>query len=155
MREDEEIEAVESEVEEPVEPETYEDLVQEEPEREVDLGEMPTSVSEAEEGVESSSDLKSAMRAITPKFKNKRLNDLLQPILTSRVFPDNYLDLNYVLNMTMFEEDDDEADFIGTLTATQVVTSKAYEGRHIIDILEIAGVAHEEEMEQLAGKLNI
>ena len=134
-------------------------VVIEEAEQDVDFGdyEVGKSLSEVEEETPHQTDLQSAMRAIIPKFKDKRMDSLLQPVMVSRVFPDNYLDLNYLLVMSMIEEHegDDDIDIVGIITGAQVATSKAYEGKHIIDILEIAGVAHEQEMENLSKELGL
>ena len=142
----------------PEEPPKYEDLVTEEPEHPVSLGALEVSRDEAggdEDDVVTRTDLQAAMKAITPKFKDKRMEALLQPVMVSRVFPDNYLDLNYLLVMSMIEEHEgeDDIDIVSIITGSQVATSKAYEGKHIIDILEIAGVAHEEEMEKLSKEI--
>ena len=89
----------------------YGDLVKEEPEREVDFDEYRPlkSLSEEEEETEHKTDLQAAMKALLPKFKG-RLNAILQPIMVSRIFPDNFLDLNYLLNMTAFEENEDDEE---------------------------------------------
>ena len=131
----------------------------EEPEQEIDFGdyEAGKSLSEVEEETPHQTDLQSAMKAIIPRFKDKRMDSLLQPVMVSRVFPDNYLDLNYLLVMSQIEEHEGEPDIdiVAIITGAQVATSKAYEGKHIIDILEIAGVAHEEELEKLSKDLGI
>jgi hypothetical protein len=137
----------------------YDDLVTEEKEREVDLGEyeVPKTLHEAEEETQQRTDIQAILRVLTPKFASKRMNDLLQPIMVSRVFPDNYLDLNYVLNMYEMEEHEDEGDidFVGIVTGNQAATSIGFEGRGIADRLEIAGVVHEEEMEKLTKELGL
>ncbi len=138
----------------------YEEIATEVPEREVDLEEYegPKTLSEQEEETQQSTDLKAAMRYLIPQYKTPRLNELLQPVMVSRVFPDNYLDLNYLLVMTEIESLETEGgdvDFAGVVTAVQAATSIGYEGRCRIDILEVAGVAHEEEMEKLSKELGI
>ena len=142
-----------------VNPLSYEGLVQEEPERDVNLDEIDVtrSLTEAEEETEHTTDLRAAMKHLLPKFKSPRMNALLQPIMVSRVFPDNLLDLNYLLNMNEFEEHEDDADFdfVGVVTGNQAGTSIGFKGQGRIDILEIAGVAHEEEMDKLAKELGM
>lgn len=138
----------------------YEDLATEVPEREVDLGdyEVPKTLSEQEEETEQKTDLQVAMKLLNPAWPSKRLNDIRRPIQVSRVFPDNYLDLNYLLNVTEFEEYEEDAenlDFAAIVTGNQVATAIGYEGRGRIDVLECAGVAHEEEMEKLSKELGI
>lgn len=129
------------------------------PQREVDLDELELakSMTESEEETEHKTDLQTAMKHLLPKYKTKRMNELLQPIMMSGIFPDNYLDLNYFLVMSMIEEGEGEADidFSGIVTAAQVATSIGYERRGRIDILEVAGVAHEEEMQKLSKELGI
>lgn len=143
------------------EPTGYGDIVTEEPEREVDLGEIdePKTLTEAEEETEHKTDLQAAMRALLPKFKNKRMNELLQSAMVSRIFPDNFLDKNYLLVMSLIEESeiDDNADIdvVGIISAIQDGLSIGYKGQGRIDILEIAGVAHEEEIEKLAKELGM
>ncbi len=60
--------------------------------------------------------------------------------------------------MTAFERADaagGDIDFASIVTGNQAATSIGYEGRGRIDILEIAGVAHEEEMEKLSKELGL
>ena len=144
----------------------YEDVVEEFPERDIKIDDVEVAPSESEseddEGVHKT-DLQTAMAAITPKFRNKRMNEILQPVMSSRVMPDNYLDLNYLLTMMQIEEGEgklnskgvEDIDILAIITGNQAATSIAYEGRHIADILEIAGVAQESEMENLAKGLGM
>lgn len=115
------------------------------------------TLSEAEEETVQKTDIQSILKALTPKFPSKRMNDILQPILVSRIFPDNYLDLNYLLTVMQLEDSDPTADvdFLAIVTGNQAATSIAYEGRHIGDLLEMGGVAHEEEMEKLSKELGL
>lgn len=143
------------------EPVRYEDLVTEEPEREVDLEEYepPKTLAEAEEETEHKTDLQAAMKALLPTYKDKRLNELLKSAQVSRIFPDNFLDKNYLLVMSLIEEsevnEDADVDIIGIISTVQDGLSIGYEGKSRIEILEIAGVAHEEEMEKLAKELGV
>ena len=136
-------------------PKNYEDLAIEEPEREVKLENLEVSKEDA--GIDESdqvakTDFQSALAAITPKFVNKRMDAILQPVMKSRVFPDNYLDLNYLLTMMLIEEQEgkDDIDFLEIVTGAQVATSVAYEGKHIIDVSEMYGAANEQEMDKLS-----
>ena len=128
-------------------------------ERESGLDDLEVSrtVSEAEEETEHKTDLQAAMGALLPRFKNKRMNDLLQPAMVSRIFPDNYLDKNFLLVMSTIEELEgaDDIDIVGIISNVQDATSIGYEGRGRVDILEIAGVAHEEDMEKLTKELGL
>ena len=77
--------------------------------------------------------------------------------MSSRVFPDNFLDLNYLLVMSQIEEHegDDDIDILAIIALTQVATSIGYEGRGRVEDLEVAGVAHEQEMEKLSKELGL
>jgi hypothetical protein len=128
-------------------------------EREVgidDLGGMK-SLTDAEDETPHQSDLQSVLKSLSPKFKNNRMNELLQPVMVSRIFPDNYLDLNYLLVMSMIEEleEDSDVDIVGIITGVQVGTSIGYEGRGIADRLEIAGVEQEQELEKMTKELGL
>jgi len=143
----------------PEEPPKYEDLVVEEPERPVKLAEIEVSKDDAGDmdgdDVVTRTDLQAAMNAITPKFKSKRMNEILGPIMVSDVLTDQYLDYIYFVSMSLIEEEEgnEDVDILGILTGVNVAISKAYQKRHVFDILEIAGVAHEEEMERLSKEI--
>lgn len=138
----------------------YQDLVTEEPEREVNVEEYnpPKSVTETEEDTGQDSDLKAVLRSISPKSKYPRINDLARPAMVSRIFPDNLLDKQKLIVLSLLEEYDenmDEIPIIDIIQNTQDMLSIGYEGRGIVERLEIAGVAHEEEMEKLAKDLGL
>lgn len=138
---------------------TYEDLVQEEPEREINLEEYGgNTITEEENGTEGKTDIQAILKVLTPRFPSKRLNDLLQPAMVSRIFPDNLLDKNKLIVLTLLQEhdpDDLSIDPVGYISMVQDGLSIGYEGRGIIDRLEIAGVAHEEELEKLSKDLGL
>lgn len=150
---------INEEPEEIQEPVTYEDLVTEEPERDIDASayESPKSVTETEEDTPQKSDLQAILHAITPKFKYKRVNDLCQSAMVSRIFPDNLLDKQKLIVLSLLEEYGEEEDIpvIDIMMSAQDGLSIGYEGRGIAERLEIAGVAHEEEMEKLAKDLGL
>lgn len=137
----------------------YEELVTEESEREVgdDEYSAPRTATEEEEGAPQRSDLKEAMVRLLPRYPTKRLNDVLQPAMVSRIFPDNYIDKHFLLSSALIEECEPEkdVDVVGIISLVQDALSIGYEGRCRIDILEIAGVAHEEEMEKLSKELGL
>jgi hypothetical protein len=141
------------EIIEPVDPKT----IIEDSERERGMEDVGKSLSESEDEALHQSDLQPVLKSLSPKFKNERMNELLQPVMVSRIFPDNYLDLNYLLVMSMIEElgEDSDVDIVGIITGVQVGTSIGYEGRGIADRLEIAGVAQEQEMEKLSKELGL
>lgn len=143
-----------------VSPSNYEDLVTEEPELEVDLEdyEAPRGVNDVEQDMSQLSDLKAVLKAISPKFENERVNQLTQPAMVSRIFPDNVLDKNKLIVLNLIEEDEDlggDIPLIDYIMNVQDALSIGYEGRGIVERLEIAGVAHEEEMEKLAKDLGL
>jgi hypothetical protein len=141
-------------------PESYEGLVQEEPEREVAESDYtaPDSVSEVQEDSPTVSDFKAGLKALTPKFKYDRINDLVQPAMRSRIFPDNMLDKAKITVLSLVEEyDDEKADeipVIDLIMGVQDGLAIGYEGRGIGDILELYGAAREEEIEKLAKELS-
>jgi hypothetical protein len=138
---------------------TYQDLVTEEPLRNTDIDgvKTPKSLGEEEEDTVSRSDLKEAMHKLLPRFRDKRIDDLLQSAMVSRIFPDNYIDKHFLITASLIEEQepDDDIDVLGIISMVQDGLSIGYEGRGRIDILEIAGVAHEEEMEKLSKELGL
>ena len=138
---------------------TYEDIVQEVAEREVDPGEIESSrtLAEAEEETEHRTDLQAILRILTPTFPTKELNDVLQPAMVSRIFADNMLDKMklLVLRQLQIHAPTERIDLIGIISMVQDALSIGFEGRGIIDRLEIAGVAHEEEMDKLAKELGM
>lgn len=150
-------------IEEPegdIEPLEYNDLVTEEPEREIDIEDFdaPKSVTEAEEEAPQLSDLKAVLCSLSPKFKVSRVNDLVQSAMVSRVPPDNLLDKQKIIVLSLVEEyneDDAEIPVIDIIMNVQDALLIGLEGRGIVERLEIAGVAHEEEMEKIARDLGI
>jgi hypothetical protein len=136
-----------------------EPAVLEEPEQELELEEAEgdQTLSEAEEEAPHDSDLKAVLRYLHPKYKDKRLNELLQSAMASRIFPDNFLDKNYLLVMSLIEEKegDNDIDVVGIISMVQDGTSIGYEGRGRVEDLEVAGVAHEEELERLSKDLGL
>lgn len=137
----------------------YADLVTEEPEREVGEDEYPSvrTATEEEEGAPQRSDLKEAMHRLLPRYATRRLNAVLQPAMVSRIFPDNYMDKHFLISAALIEEckPEDDVDVVGIISLVQDALSIGYEGRGRIDILEIAGVAHEEEMEKLSKEFGL
>ena len=135
----------------------YKDLVVKEPELEVDLEDDDSkSVTETEEESPQTSDIKAVLHAITPSSKYQRVNDLARPAMVSRIFPDNLLDKQKLVVLSLIEEhDENDSDIpvIDYIMNVQDMFSIGYEGRGIIERLEIAGVAHEEELEKMAKDL--
>jgi hypothetical protein len=139
---------------------SYEDLVTEEPEREVNLEDYkPPSqtLSEEEEETTKLTDKQSILRALTPKFRNKAINDFGQSAMVSRIFPDNYQDKQFITIASIMEQQCENEDFDPILIVCQVqdVLSIGYEGRGIADRLELAGAMDDAEMERLSKDLGL
>lgn len=137
----------------------FEPVMIEEAEQDFDLedfGEIRT-LAESEEETPHQSDLQAVLKYLHPKYKDKRLNELLQSAMSSRIFPDNFLDKNYLLVMSLIEEKegDDDIDIVGIISMVQDATSIGYEGRGRIEDLEVAGVSRDEEIEKLSKELGI
>ena len=103
---------------------TYEDLVTKEPEQNINLEdyEVSKTVSEEDEETKSSSDIQAILDILTPKYKDPRLNEILKSAMVSRIFPDNLLDKNKLIVLSMLEEhepDDSSIDVIGTISTVQ------------------------------------
>ncbi len=137
----------------------YEDLVTEEPERELNLDdyEPPKTVSETEEDSPQTSDIKAILRSLTPRFKNERVNEFAQSAMVSRIFPDNYLDKMKMTAFAVIEEYDDGEDIpvMDIIMGVQDALSIGYEGKGIVERMELAGVARDEEIEKLARDMGI
>ena len=148
---DEQEEGLENQIDAPV--------VIEEPEQMFDLEGIGTggSLAESEEGTLHQTDLQAVLKYLHPKYKDPRLNELLQSAMSSRIFPDNFLDKNYLLVMSIIEEHegDSDIDILGIISMVQDATSIGYEGRGRVEDLEVAGVAHEQEMEKLSKELGL
>jgi hypothetical protein len=129
-----------------------------EPEREIAEYPAPKSISEEEEETPQRTDLQAVLRTLTPHYPDKILNEKLQPVMVSRIFPDNMLDSCKLTVLSRVWEHDptkDDIDMFGIILATHGAHSIGYEGRGIVDRLEIAGVAHEQDMEKLSKELGL
>lgn len=147
----------EENIEEPI-PESYEEAATFEPEKEVKLEELPKSVNEEESESIHKTDIQAILQTLTPRFKDKSLNEKLQPVMVSRIFPDNLLDsckLTVLSWLHAQNPKDNTIDVWATILATHNAHSIGFEGRGIMDRLEIAGAAHEEELEKLSKDLGL
>jgi hypothetical protein len=138
----------------------YEDVKQEEGERPVILEDYKPSVktaTEEEDENEHKTDIQAILSALTPKFKNKRLNELVKSSMVSRIPPDNLTDKHFLIAAALIEEQiyDDDFDPIGIISQCQDALLIGFEGRGIADRLEIAGVAHEAELDKLSKELGM
>lgn len=141
-------------------PPTYEQLVTEEPEREVELEEYdtPKTVSDAMAESGNQSDLKAVLQSLTPTSKNERLNEFGKSAMVTRTYPDNVIDKQKCIVLDIIEsaeEDDADVDIMGAIMYAQDVCLIGLQGKGIADRIEIAGAAHEQDMEKLSKDLGI
>jgi hypothetical protein len=132
----------------------------EEPEQELELGEAGSvqTLAEAEEEAPHQTDLQAVLKYLHPKYKDVRLNELLQSAMSSRVFPDNFWAKHRLIVTSLVEEyaeDGKDVDLIGIISMSQDALSIGFEGRGRVEDLEVAGVAHEEELERLSKELGM
>ena len=137
----------------------YEALKEEVPPREVDFSQFAPvkSMTEEEEEGAHRSDLQEAMFRLLPRYGDKELDEILRPLHVARISPENYIDLNYLIVASYLEEhaEDANVNFAKVVTAVQTATSIGNQGMGRIDVLEIAGVAHEEKLDQISKELGI
>ncbi len=137
-----------------------EPVVIEESERELgsEGDEVIQTLSEAEEETPHQTDLQAVLKYLHPQYKDRRFNELAQSAASSRVFPDNYWAKHRLLVTSLVEEyaeDNKDVDIVGIVSMMQDALSIGFEGRGRIEDLEVAGVAHEEELEKLSKELGI
>lgn len=157
VEENEELEQDDLEPDDNVVP-NYDEMVREEPVREVDAEAYGGgTVSDAENLNASLSDIQAILKSIEPSHPNPKLNRMMQSAHVARTYPDNYLDKQKLIAISYIEEHEDDGDLdpVEVITMTQDAISIGLEGRGIIERLQLAGVAHEQEMEKLARELNI
>lgn len=138
-----------------------EPVILEEPEQE--LGEIVgmegvQTLSEAEEETPHQTDLQAVLKYLHPQYKDKRFNELAQSAASSRIFPDNFWAKHRLLVTALVEEYAEEGkdvDIVGIVSMMQDALAIGYEGRGRVEDLEVAGVAHEAEMEQLSKDLGL
>lgn len=141
----------------PSEPDTTLDAEREIEGLEVSGGEAGGTLGDAEGSAEHETDLQRAMRYLRPTYKDPRFDELMQSAMASRIFPDNYLAKINFTSIMLIEEQEGEPDIdvMGIINKTQDAHSIGYEGRYRGEIIELAGVAHEEEMEKLSKELGL
>lgn len=87
------------------EPQVLQPELIEEVERDEPLStEFGKTLTEEEETTQQVSDLQAVLKKLTPKFKNKRLDEFMQPAMKSRIFPDNYYDKHNLITTALIEE---------------------------------------------------
>ena len=122
------------------------------PERKINLDKVQTTKEDAggeDDEASVRTDLQAGIKTITPKFSNKRLNEILQPIMLSDIPSEQYMDYVNMLSVMFMEEsyDNSGVDFMSILTAVNVAVSLGHQKKHVIDVLEMFGAAREDEME--------
>jgi hypothetical protein len=115
------------------------------------------SLAEAEETAQNDSDIKTIAKYLHQQYKDPVFNEIMQSAASSRIFADNMKDKNYgiVMSRIMQHEPDEAFDVMALISAVQDGCSRGFEGRQRIEDLELAGVAREEEMEELTKKLGL
>ena len=137
----------------------YSEMVTTLPEREVFLDAedvtMGKSATEIEEEGGQQSDLKATLAALTPKSRYQRVNDICQSAMVSRIFPDNLLDKQKLIVLSLLQEYDETAipPFIDLMMNTQDMLSIGFNGMGIVERLELYGVAREEDLEKQINNL--
>lgn len=144
---------------EELKPTRYEDLVIEEDERPVALEGLSRvqSLSEAEEETQQISDIKMVLKYLHHQYPDKKLNNILQSAASSRIFPDNLLDKQFLITMSHIEQHAEDPDFdvVGIISMVQDAMSRGFEGRQRVEDLEIGGVIHEEDIDKLSKELGL
>lgn len=138
----------------------YRDLVVETPPRPEEDGESggndpSSSMSNALDGVSHKTSIQTIIDSLTPRCKDRRVDELMQPVMVSRVQPDNVLDRCKVTVFGRFyeSEDRDNFDFLSTMSNVHDAVMIGFQGRGIADRLEAAGAQREEEIKELSQKL--
>lgn len=139
------------------EPLTYDDIATEEPEREVDFSQEygGDSFSEVESSTQSTSDFKEITKILLHKFKDERIDEVVRPAMTSRIFADNFLD-KYIFTIAMLVLEQDQFkpfDFLTMVDHVQDGFSFGYQGRGIEDLLDAIGVTKESDIANLSDNL--
>ena len=138
----------------------YEEMKQVFPEREIKLEEVaPTdkTLSEEEDEAASISDIQAILKSIRIKFKNKRLDDLLQPAMKSRIPPEVMMDKHFLIASSTIEEQCYNVDFdpVGIISQTQDGLMVGLNGMGIADLLELALGANNQELDKLQKGLGL
>jgi hypothetical protein len=138
----------------------YEDMVEEKPERVVTLEDYKPAtktVSEEEEEGDNQSDIKAILRILRPKFANKRINEYCRSAMDTRIPPDNLIDKHHLICLAIMEEQCNDVNFspVEIITLAQDALLIGFEGRGIGDMLELAGVVKQNELDHLSRELGM
>jgi hypothetical protein len=138
----------------------YEDMVINEPEREVKLDSYvppAKTIDEEEEETVQKTDKQAILRALRPRIKDPVLNELAQSAMSSRIFPDNFTYKHFLIAASHIERHmyDKDLNVASIISQTQDFLSIGFEGRHIADLLELAGAETSEELDKLSKSLGL
>ena len=81
--------------------------IDEEPDRSEEVGNAPTAINfglsaaETEGTSPNDSDLQTTYKALLPKLKQTDINELMQLLMVSRIFPDTYLNKKFLTVMSL------------------------------------------------------
>jgi intein-encoded DNA endonuclease-like protein len=138
----------------------YEDKVIFESEREVKLDDYKPAtktIDEEEESSVSISDKQAILKVLRPKYKDAELNEVLQSAMSSRVFPDNIMDKHFLLSAYYIEKHIYDKGFnpVFSISMIQDALTIGFEGRHIADLLELAGAESTEDLDKISKSLGL
>jgi hypothetical protein len=138
----------------------YEDMIVLEPEKEVKLDVYAPPVKTIDEEEEESiqkTDKQAILRALRPHYKDHEMNEILQSAMSSRIFPDNFTDKHFLITASYIEKHIYDKDFnpMFAVSMFQDGLSIGFEGRHIADLLELAGAETSEELDKLSKSLGL
>ena len=81
--------------------------IDEEPDRSEEVGNAPTAINFGQSAAETEgtspndSDLQTTYKALLPKLKQTDINELMQLLMVSRIFPDTYLNKKFLTVMSL------------------------------------------------------
>ena len=81
--------------------------IDEEPDRSEEVGSAPTAINFGQSAAETEgtspndSDLQTTYKALLPKLKQTDINELMQLLMVSRIFPDTYLNKKFLTVMSL------------------------------------------------------
>lgn len=115
------------------------------------------SLSESIDSGGNKSDIQAILSHLRPKYDDERLQEYAKSVTVSRVYDEAFNDKHYLLVMSYIEEhqDDPDIDITMAMSGVQDMLTRAHRGMERIELLELAGIAREEEMNELAKQLGV
>lgn len=115
------------------------------------------SLSESIDSGGSKSDIQAILSQLRPRYTDKRIQEFADSVTVSRVFPDSFNDKHYLLTMSYIEEnqDDTDIDIAMAISGFQDLLTRAYNGRERQELLELGGLAHDEQMAEIERQLGV